>query len=130
METKKYIKIQDLDTYKIARQLSKIAWEIYEVLHWQDKKTMGDQFLRATDSFGANLTEGYGRYHYLDKIKFYYNSRASLMEANDYWVELLYERKKVEIEKCQVYKKIAKKCSIKLQNMISSAYKAKSNNKL
>lgn len=28
---------------------------------------MGDQFITAADSFGANIVEGYGRYHNLDK---------------------------------------------------------------
>ncbi|GIV44793.1 MAG: hypothetical protein KatS3mg035_1916 [Bacteroidia bacterium] len=31
---------------------------------------MGDQFVRATDSIGANIAEGYGRFHYLEKLKF------------------------------------------------------------
>ncbi|MBU4319434.1 MAG: four helix bundle protein [Proteobacteria bacterium] len=125
MDVKKYIKVQDLDIYKLARELSKIGWEIYSLLNWQDKKTMGDQFIRATDSFGANITEGYSRYYYLDKIRFFYNSRASLSEANDYWLEVMHERKKVEDKLCGQYKNIAVKCSIKLQNFISTNYKSR-----
>jgi four helix bundle protein len=68
---KKYIPLSDLEVYKLARELSKIAWEIYQDLDWQDKKTMGNQFLEATDSVGGNIAEGYGRHHYLDQIKFY-----------------------------------------------------------
>lgn len=127
METRKYIKVQDLEVYKLARALSKIAWGIYDELDWQDKKTMGDQFMRATDSFGANLVEGYSRYHFLDKIKFYYNARASLAEANDYWMELLIERGKSTSKQYQQYKEVAGKCSIKIQNMITATYKAKNN---
>lgn len=129
MDTKKrnYIKIQDLELYKLARELSKTGWEIYEKLNWQDKKIMGDQFMEATDSFGANITEGYSRFHYLDKIKFMYNARASLAEANDYWIELLLERKKVEQAKYKQYKNIAEKSKLKLQNFISAIYKAKNN---
>ncbi len=111
----------------MARELSKTGWEIYEKLNWQDKKIMGDQFMEATDSFGANITEGYSRFHYLDKIKFMYNARASLAEANDYWIELLLERKKVEQAKYKQYKNIAEKSKLKLQNFISAIYKAKNN---
>ncbi|MFA6048106.1 MAG: four helix bundle protein [Parcubacteria group bacterium] len=125
METKKYIKVQDLELYKLARELSMIAWDTYEKLSWQDKKIMGDQFVRATDSFGANIVEGYNRYHFLDKIKFLYISRASLAEANDYWIELLLERKKITAEKYKEYKETSNKASIKLQNFISSIYRAK-----
>ena len=86
--------LNDLEVYKLARELSKIGWEIYQNLNWQTKKIMGDQFIESTDSVGANIAEGYGRFHYLDKIKFYYNSRASLIECNEHWIELLKERKK------------------------------------
>jgi len=91
---RKYILLNDLEVYKLARELSKIGWEIYQNLNWQTKKIMGDQFIEAVDSVGANIAEGYGRFHYLDKIKFYYNSRSSLIECNEHWIELLKERKK------------------------------------
>ncbi len=125
VETKRnYIKLQDLEIYKLARELSKVGWKIYERLNWQDKKTMGDQFITATDSFGANVAEGYGRFHYLDKIKFFYNARGSLMEANDYWLELMNERNKIADKKSySEYKVIAEKASLKLQNFISSTYR-------
>jgi four helix bundle protein len=127
MEIKKYIQVQDLDIYKLARELSRVGWEIYDSLKWQDKKIIGDQFITSTDSFGANFVEGYRRFHYLDKIKFYYNARASLSEANDYWIELLFERKLVHKDKYEKYKNIAKNLSIKLQNIISSNYNTKNN---
>ncbi len=86
---------------------------------------MGDQFISATDSFGANISEGYNRYHYLEKIKFFYNARASLAEATDYWLMLLRERGKIEENNYETYKNISNKASLKLQNFISSTYNAK-----
>ncbi len=128
METrKKYILLQDLEVYQLARELSKIGWEIYDKLDWQIKKINGDQFIESTDSVGANIAEGYGRFHYLDKIKFYYNSRASLMECNDHWIELLYERGKTTENLYTEFKNIAQKLSVKLNNFISTTYKAKVN---
>jgi four helix bundle protein len=79
---KKHILLNDLEIYKLARELSKIAWEIYNSFDWQTKKIMGDQFIEAADSVGANIAEGYGRFHYLERIKFCYNGRASLFECN------------------------------------------------
>lgn len=125
MEIKKYIKVQDLEVYQLAQKLSKIAWEIYSELVWQDKKIMGDQFIEATDSFGANIVEGYKRFHYLDKIKFYYNARASLAEANDHWMELMLQRGKVKKEKYDEFKKLAVQAEIKHQNFISATYKSR-----
>ena len=41
---KDHFSLDRLKVYKLARKLSQIAWEIYDSLSWQDKKTMGDQF--------------------------------------------------------------------------------------
>jgi len=128
METKKYIKLQDLEVYKLARELSKIGWEIYNELSWPDKKIMGDQFISATDSVGANIAEGYSRFHYLEKIKFYYIARGSLIEAGDHWLELLMERNKIKgEERFRNFKEVSKKLSIKLNNFITTTYKSKNN---
>lgn len=125
METKKYIKLHDLEVYKLARELSKLGWKIYEPLNWQDKKIMGDQFIESTDSVGANIAEGYKRFHYLDKIKFYYNARASLAECSDHWISLLIDRKKVQEPICEEFRQTADKLSLKLNNFITATYKSK-----
>jgi four helix bundle protein len=89
-----YIELGDLEVDKLARKLSSIAWSIYDQLSWQDKKTMGDQFISSVDSVGANIAEAYGRFHYLDRIKFCYYSRGSYIECSSHWLSLLTERKK------------------------------------
>lgn len=127
MSNKKFIPIQEMDIYKLSRELSRIGWRIYNQLDWQDKKTMGDQFIRSTDSFGANFVEGYARYHFLDKIKFCYNSRGSLSESSDYWIEILKERNKVSQRDYNQFKENANKSLIKLQNFIKASYQAKNN---
>ena len=60
-------------------------------MNWEVKKIIGSQFITAVDSIGANIAEGYGRFHFLDRIKFYYNARGSLVEAK-HWMLLLKER--------------------------------------
>jgi len=55
MDKNSYIPLRNLEIYQLARELSKIGWEIYETLDWQDKKIIGDQFIRAIDSVGANI---------------------------------------------------------------------------
>jgi len=81
----------DLKVYQNALLLSEKSWTIYLSLPKNLRFDMGSQFLRAADSIGANIAEGYGRYHYRDKIKFYYNARGSLWESK-HWLFLLYKR--------------------------------------
>lgn len=125
MEIKKYISIKDLEVYRLARELSKMGWQIYKPFKWQTRKMIGDQFIESTDSVGANIAEGYSRHHYLDKIKFFYNARASLSECSDHWIELLRERDLVDDKQCQIFKDVAKKLEIKLNHFITANYRTK-----
>ncbi|MEM8585374.1 MAG: four helix bundle protein [Bacteroidota bacterium] len=45
------------------------------VLHWTKQKHLGDQFIRSLDSVGPNITESYGLYHYMNRIRLLYISR-------------------------------------------------------
>jgi four helix bundle protein len=118
MDNKNYIPIQELIVYQLARKLSTIAWDIYSKMSFEDKKIMGDQFIRSTDSVGANIAEGYSRFHHLDRVRFYYNSRASQSEATDHWLSLLLERDKISQDTFDKYKSISKELQIKLNNFI------------
>lgn len=85
------MEIKDLEIYKISSKISREAWLIYEKLDWKYRKVVGDQWVTSTDSVGANIAEGFGRFHYLDKNKFNYNARGSLFESI-HWTRLLFER--------------------------------------
>ena len=119
-----FVRLNDLEVYQLARELSRIAWSIYENFDWKDRKIVGDQFITSTDSVGANIAEGHGRFHYLDKIRFFYQGRGSLAEAV-HWIEILGERKKVSCETASSFKSYADKISIKLQNLITVTYTRK-----
>jgi four helix bundle protein len=120
-----YIQVKDLKVYQLARQLSSKAWNIYSTMRFEDKKIIGDQFIRSTDSIGANIAEGYHRFFYLDKVRFYYYARASQAEATDHWLELLFERNKISQESFDEYKTISKDLQIRLNNFIKLTRDAK-----
>lgn len=124
--SEKIFTLKDLEVYKLSRELSKIAWGIYQELDWQIKKIIGDQFIEATDSVGSNIAEGYGRFHYLDRVKFLYNSRGSLLESRHFF-ELLKERKLIKNQDLQKkYLEIYIQLRPKLNGLIESIYKNKS----
>ena len=120
-----YIILKNLEVYQLSREMSRLGWAIYEPLDWRIKKINGDQFIESTDSVGANIAEGYGRYHYLDRIKFYYHARASLMECSEHWVELMYERKLISEQECKSYKDISGQLLLKLNRFIAATYRSK-----
>ncbi len=89
---KKYLKLNDIDAYKIAFNLSNYVWDL--VVKWDqfNSDTVGKQFVRAVDSISANIAEGLGRYTKKDKVKFYRISFGSMYESLD-WNEKALKRK-------------------------------------
>ena len=113
------MELNKLEVYKIARDLSEIAWNVYKEMKSEFRFSIGQQFIKAVDSIGANIAEGFGRYHYMDSVRFYYNARGSLWESK-HWAELLYERGLIHQV---IYTTISEKLDtlgVKLNNFISS----------
>ena len=127
MSNNSFLTLNNLHVYQLSRELSKKAWDLYKDFDWQIKKIIGDQFIRSIDSVGANIAEGYGRYHYLDKIRFYYNARGSHYEAIVHWLTLLNERNLISQEEYQKMLIISNELAPKLNGLINSTYQAKSN---
>ena len=71
---------EDLDCYKLALQVFREAYRIVDLLPLEEKYNLADQLRRAATSVLLNIAEGYGRYHYLDSLRFYYIARGSIME--------------------------------------------------
>jgi len=127
MQKQRYIPLKELVVYQISRELSRAAWDIYATMNYEQKKIMGDQFIRATDSVGANIVEGYGRFHYLDQVRFYYIARASLQEAFFHWLELMYEREWISEDIYNPLSERATQLQVKLNNFITTTKKQKKN---
>ncbi|MBU2578334.1 four helix bundle protein [Patescibacteria group bacterium] len=121
---KNYIRLDELGIYKESLEISRLAWGIYIKLSWQVRKIVGDQFIRAIDSVGANIAEGYGRFHYLDRIKFYYNSRGSLLESS-HWVNLLLKRKLADEQSCLSLINLLDSLNKNLNVYIKTVYRSK-----
>ena len=97
MDNKKFLKLNDIEAYKIAFKLSNYVWDLVVKWDYFAKDTVGKQFVRAVDSISANIAEGFGRYTKKDKIKFYRYSFGSLYESLD-WNEKANLRKLLDEE--------------------------------
>ena len=113
------MRLEDLEVYQLSFELSNEIWEVYLQLPKQFKFNIGTQVVRAIDSIGANIAEGFGRYHYKDSMKFYYNARGSLFESK-HWLKLLYSRKLIERDVYESSINKFDKLRIKLNNFIDS----------
>ncbi len=84
--------LEGLRIYELAERLADEVWE--EVTQWKPfpRQTVGSQLVDAVDSVGANIAEGYGRFHYRDNRQFQFYARGSLQEAG-YWLRRAVKRK-------------------------------------
>ncbi|MEY5020247.1 MAG: hypothetical protein RLZ22_1335 [Verrucomicrobiota bacterium] len=78
--------INDLEIYREAMRIGEAIWCLVAEWPFFAKDTVGRQVVRAADSIAANLSEGYGRYHYKENQKFCYYSRGSAQETQT-WIE-------------------------------------------
>jgi four helix bundle protein len=72
---------EDLDCYQLALQVLKEAYRVANHLPAVERYNLADQLRRAATSVTLNIAEGYGRYHYLDRLRFFYIARGSLSET-------------------------------------------------
>ena len=80
-----------LEVYQLSERLADAIWDM--ALEWNSfaKDTVGKQLVRAADSIGANIAEGYGRGTGADNRRFVRTARGSLNETQ-HWLRRAYRR--------------------------------------
>jgi len=113
------MKLEELNVYKMSMEIAERIWEI--VLKWDyfQKDTMGKQLVRAADSIAANLSEGFGRYHYKENVNFSYYSRGSLFETKT-WLTKAHNRNLITDESFETFNTEIDTIGIKLNNYIKT----------
>jgi four helix bundle protein len=74
---------EDLEAYQVAREFRKAMYAVSRSLPDFEKFELASQIRRAAISLTNNISEGHGRYHYPDQIKFLLQARGSLEELID-----------------------------------------------
>jgi four helix bundle protein len=80
-----FVKSNELRIVQMAERLSDELWSAVRTWDSFEKRSLGEQLVRACDSIGANIVEEFGRHHGPDSLKFYYVARASLEETT-FWI--------------------------------------------
>jgi four helix bundle protein len=72
---------EDLECYQLALQVLREVYRVVKGLPSEERYNLAHQMRKAAVSVILNIAEGYGRYHYLDSLHFYYIARGSLNET-------------------------------------------------
>jgi four helix bundle protein len=121
------MKLEDLQVYQISM---KLADEVHDlVVEWDSfhKFSTGTQLVNAADSVSANISEGYGRFHFKDHKNFLYFSRGSLSETKT-WPTKASNRKLISEEKFLDLIERYNSLGIKLNNYINTIENAGNSN--
>jgi four helix bundle protein len=122
MEVKSF---ENLEVWQMGRDLVTKVYMLTASLPQSETFGLTAQTKRAALSVPANIAEGFGRYHYMDKAKFYLNARGSLYELKSH---LLIAQDLGYLEKSQAVSDILtlmNNLSIKLNNLIATTRKLK-----
>ena len=117
------MQLEELRVYSLSMEIAENIWLIVREWDYFTKDTIGKQLVRAVDSIAANLSEGYGRYHYREKINFSYYSRGSLYETKT-WLQKAYNRKLLTDDSYDLFTDLINDIGVKLNNYIKSTAKS------
>jgi four helix bundle protein len=122
MEVKSF---ENLEVWQIGRDLVTKVYTLTASLPQSEAFGLVAQIKRAALSVPANIAEGFGRYHYMDKAKFYLNARGSLYELKSH---LLIARDLGYLKKSQPVADVltlVDNLGVKLNNLIATTRKLK-----
>lgn len=116
------MELEELRVYQQSMEMGEKIWNI--VMKWDRfaRETIGRQLVKAADSIGANLSEGFGRYHYREVIHFAYFSRGSLYETKT-WLTKAKNRNLISEKDHTIFMKDIKDIGVKLNNYLTSIKK-------
>jgi four helix bundle protein len=111
--------LEELKVYQLSMDMAEKIWSHITKWDFFSKDTIGKQLMRAADSVAANLSEGFGRYHYKEAKQFGYYSRGSLYETKTF-LRKAFNRSLILKEEFDFFSNEIKIIGIKLNNYINS----------
>lgn len=74
-------KFTDLDAWQEAHKLTLLVYQYTKDFPKSETFGLTSQFRRAVVSIESCVAEGFSRYHYKDRLNFYYDARGSVSEV-------------------------------------------------
>ena len=102
----KITRFEDLKVWQLANELSLDVAKVVKFFPKDEKYDLSDQMRRSARSIPSDISEGFGRFHFNDKLSFYERAGASAGElrnhfrealGNDYLEDLVYGKFLIKI---------------------------------
>ncbi|MFA6551345.1 MAG: four helix bundle protein [Patescibacteria group bacterium] len=109
----------DLEAWKKAHRLVLDIYKITGAFPKDELYGMISQLRRAVSSITANIAEGFARYHFKDKIRFYYQARGSIAEVQNFLI-IAKDLAFISLEECKTLGEKANEARRLLNGLIRS----------
>jgi len=83
----KITRFEDLKVWRMAHKLSLDVAKLVKDFPKDEKYDLSDQMRRSARSIPSDISEGFGRFHFNDKLTCYERARASLGELRNHFKE-------------------------------------------
>ncbi len=83
----KITRFEDLKVWQLANELSLDVAKVAKSFPKDEKYDLSDQMRRSARSIPSDISEGFGRFHFKDKLTFYERARASMGELRNHFRE-------------------------------------------
>ncbi len=80
-------RFEDLKVWQLSHDLSLYVADLVKSFPKHEKYDLSGQMRRSARSLPSDISEGYGRFHFNDKLTFYERARASLGELRNHFRE-------------------------------------------
>jgi four helix bundle protein len=85
----KLTRFEDLKVWQLAHKLSLEIAELVKSFPRDERYDLSGQMRRSARGISSDISEGFGRFHFNDKLTFYERCRASLDELRNHFWEAL-----------------------------------------
>lgn len=99
----KYQDFTSLEVWKLARLFQHEMYTIAKTFPIEEKYCLTDQLIRSSRSIASNISEGHGRYHFKEQIRYFIISRGSLTETLNHLITA-FDCRYITEEQLQVYR--------------------------
>jgi four helix bundle protein len=115
---------EDLDCWKLCTELRREVIKVCKKFPEHEKFMLVSQMKRCSRSVTANISEGYGRFHYQENIQYCRQSRGSLYELKEHFYVARDEEYITEVE-IKEYKEKTERCIAVINGYINYLKKKK-----
>lgn len=117
-------KFYELDAWTKGHELVLEIYNLTKDFPKEELYGIVSQLRRAASSITANIAEGFARYHFKDKTRFYYQARGSVAEVQNFLL-LAKDLKFIDLKICKKLGEDANEASQLINGLIRSIEKQK-----